>query len=155
MKRLSYIFSWINPFWIFIYFYKYLSLANVIKNAFTEEITLDVLNELKRVHGIELRIDSYFGNIYTVVNLEPEIFMNEAAAELFVLEKIREINEALTKLMLADLVTCEMYREKNTEQGAYYYLIVIPPNIVDITIWIILYEIIKIILIIYGICLLF
>lgn len=149
------IWSWINPIWIFLYMYEYYKIVKVLKQASKEPSTIAVLKELKQVYDIELRFSKYYGSIYTVINLEPEIFENSAIAELFVFDKVREINNALTKVMLSDIVTCDMYRESDIRNGAFYYLIVITPNIESLSLYLIIFEILKIALTVYLLCLIF
>jgi hypothetical protein len=151
---LNFINNWLNPLWIFIYFYKYFTYSKIIKTAFIEDETLKVLKDFKNDSGVELRID-WLGRIYTVINIEPELFMDEGISQLVVLEKIKEIDIILTKIRLSDIVTLTLYREMSKVDNAYYYLIIISPNLEFLTKFDIVFEIVKISLFSYLIYSLF
>lgn len=151
---LSFINNWLNPFWLFIYFYNYFTYSKIIKTAFNEDETIKILNIFKSDSGIELRID-WLGRIYTIINIEPELFVDEGISQLVVLEKIKEIDVILSKIRLSDIVTLTLYREMNKSENAFYYLIIISPNLEFLTKFDIIFELTKISLISYFIYTLF
>lgn len=153
-KFLSFVNNWLNPFWIFIYFYNYYTYSKIIKNAFAETETVKILSSFKSESGIELRID-WLGRIYTIINIEPELFIDEGISQLVVLEKIKEIDAILSKIRLSDIVTLTLYREMNKSENAFYYLIIISPNLEFLTKFDIVFEIVKISLFSYFIYTLF
>lgn len=113
--------------------FAFLSLADVIKEIFLylEYVQIIKKEKLTSTNWIKykLRYD-WFGRIYTVVNLPPEVTMSrdfpKEARPAFVFEEIRPINEYLTTLNLHEIVSpvLKPISENNGDSFLviYYYL---------------------------------
>lgn len=84
-----------------------------------------------------LRI-GYFGIIYTVVNLPPEVFESEEQYyQMYVIEQLKPINEYLATLNLQEVITPIMENQVNKEAGIYAFGIKYIPFFRDLSIgWI-------------------
>lgn len=109
------------------------SLVDIIKEFFLYLEYLQILKKEKLTSTnwlkYKLRYD-WFGRIYTVVNLPPEVTMSrdfpKEARPAFVFEEIRPINEYLTTLNLHEIVSpvLKPLPENNGDSFLviYYYL---------------------------------
>lgn len=82
----------------------------------------------------KLRVD-WFGRIYTVINLPPEVLYSpDAPSEIrpaYVLEESRPINEYLTKLGLQEVIVPKI----NPIEGSSSWLIVYTPFFQKLSLW--------------------
>jgi hypothetical protein len=113
--------------------FAFLSLIDVIKELFLylEYVQIIKKEKLTSSNWIKhkLRYD-WFGRIYTVINLPPEVTMSrdfpKEARPAFVFEEIRPINEYLTTLNLHEIVSpiLKPISETNSDSFLviYYYL---------------------------------
>lgn len=151
---MKWIFSWINPFWLFGYLFHLYKMGKIVKTAFLEEDSQKRILEFRKAHDIELRLNKWVGSIYTIITFEQELFKNDEMSKLFLLEKIKPISDLLSVIRLSDVVTLNLYKEY--KYGVYYYLVVLTPNLYEMNWKIVLFEIVKIILFIYLLlCLIF
>ena len=81
-----------------------------------------------------LRVD-WFGRIYTVINLPPEVLYSpDAPSEIrpaYVLEESRPINEYLTKLGLQEVIVPKI----NPIEGSVSWLIIYTPFFQQLSLW--------------------
>lgn len=113
--------------------FAFLSLIDVIKEIFLYLEYVQILKKEKLTSSnwikYKLRYD-WFGRIYTVVNLPPEVTMSrdfpKEARPAFVFEEIRPINEYLTTLNLHEIVSPILKPLSETNGDSflviYYYL---------------------------------
>lgn len=82
----------------------------------------------------KLRVD-WFGRIYTVINLPPEVLYSpDAPSEIrpaYVLEESRPINEYLTKLGLQEVIVPKI----NPIEGSVSWLIIYTPFFQQLSLW--------------------
>lgn len=64
----------------------------------------------------------YFGIIYSMINLPPEVFESEEQYyQLYVIEQLKPINEYLASLNLQEVVTLYVENRCNKELGIYAF----------------------------------
>jgi len=64
----------------------------------------------------------YFGIIYTVINLPPEVYESEAQYyQLYVIEQLKPINEYLATLNLQEVVTMGLENKCDKEAGVFAF----------------------------------
>jgi len=64
----------------------------------------------------------YFGIIYSVINLPPEVFESEEQYyQLYVIEQLKPINEYLASLNLQEIITLAIENKCNKELGEYAF----------------------------------
>ncbi len=64
----------------------------------------------------------YFGIMYTVINLPPEVYESEKQYyQLYVIEQLKPINEYLAALNLQEVVTVKIDDQCNPEAGVYAF----------------------------------
>lgn len=72
--------------------------------------------------------DGYFGIIYTLVNLPPEVFEGEEQYyQMYVIEQIKPINEYLAFLNLQEIVSVRVENKCDKEQGIYAFGVIYSP----------------------------
>jgi len=81
----------------------------------------------------------YFGIIYTVINLPPEVFESEEQYyQLYVIEQLKPINEYLATLNLQEVITLKMDNQVDKILGIYAFGIKYIPLFRELTIgWIV------------------
>ena len=66
--------------------------------------------------------EGYFGIIYSLINLPPEVFESEEQYyQLYVIEQLKPINEYLASLNLQEVVTLKIDNKCNKELGEYAF----------------------------------
>jgi hypothetical protein len=66
--------------------------------------------------------EGYFGIIYSLINLPPEVFESEEQYyQLYVIEQLKPINEYLASLNLQEVVTLYIENKCNKELGIYAF----------------------------------
>lgn len=97
----------------------------------------------------KLRVD-WFGRIYTVINLPPEVLYSpDAPSEIrpaYVLEESRPINEYLTKLGLQEVIVPKI----DPIEGSVSWLIVYTPFFQKLSLWWVFSRLIFILIIIWS-----
>jgi hypothetical protein len=78
----------------------------------------------------------WFGVMYTVINLPPEVFQGEEAYyQVYIIEKMKPINEYLVSHNLAEIITPVVSPSINREKGEYAYLVRYLPLFREFTVW--------------------
>ena len=97
----------------------------------------------------KLRVD-WFGRIYTVINLPPEVLYSpDAPSEIrpaYVLEESRPINEYLTKLGLQEVIVPKI----NPIEGSVSWLIIYTPFFQKLSLWWVFSRLIFILILIWS-----
>ncbi len=100
-----------------------------------------------------LRVD-WIGRIYTVVNIPEEVANNnQYVKEAFVLQQLRPFNEILLNVGLADYAVPEL--RNITEPGTNAFLVLLYPELNNISIWKFFWNVIKLVGIIWLIKILY
>jgi len=82
---------------------------------------------------LNLRV-GWFGVIYTVVNLPPEVFEGEEVYyQVFIIEKMKPINDYLASLNLQEIITPVVSSKVNKEEGKFAYLVKYQPLFRELT----------------------
>ena len=104
-----------------------------IGNYFFIKKTINKNKDTEAWKKHNLRV-GYFGIIYTVVNLPPEVFESEEQYyKMYVIEQIKPINEYLASLNLQEVVTLKLDDKVNRDKGEYAYGIKYVPLFRDLT----------------------
>lgn len=144
------IFDYLNPFAgiheLFLVIRYYYVLRKTMHSDEAKKLIKDN-NETKDSN--KCRVDN-LGRLYTVVNLPIEQIEKEDVMALLTIDALRVMDKMLLQLGVTDFVTPDIERHYNPDKDAYYILIVIGPNTSFFTIRNIIWELIKITLIIIG-----
>ena len=78
----------------------------------------------------------YFGIIYTVINLPPEVYESEEQYyQLYVIEQLKPINEYLAALNMQEVVTLRIENKCDKENGVFAFGVKYYPLFRDLTLW--------------------
>lgn len=90
---------------------------------------------------LNLRL-GWFGVIYTVVNLPPEVFEGEEVYyQVFIIEKMKPINEYLASLNLQEIIAPQVVSKIKKDEGEFAYLVKYQPLFRELTFgWVIMWS---------------
>lgn len=97
-----------------------------VRNAYKETLVQNHLNTF----DFELRQDK-IGRLYTVINVPDEFFDHPDAVQVYIIDKLRQLDEILIKCRLNDLVYPTINQIENTTS----YLLVLTPSTESLDIW--------------------
>jgi hypothetical protein len=82
---------------------------------------------------LNLRL-GWFGVIYTVVNLPPEVFEGEEVYyQVFIIEKMKPINDYLASLNLQEIISPQVVSKVKKDEGEFAYLVKYLPLFRELT----------------------
>lgn len=143
--------DYINPFAGLHELFTVLRYYYIVRKTLYSPEGIKVIKDYNNKGGVcPLRIDN-LGRIYTVINISEEIVDDEDMLMMLTLEEMRQIDKILLPLGITEMVTPDIDKRYDEEKQTNFILIVIAPNTSFFTLGNIIWELIKIVVLILGI----